>query len=266
MEAPILNISQQGLTPADVEALRKPFPAEQIEFLRGYAYVREQAVNDRLTATDPSWSMVITSTEYRSAMHVVCVGYMVVKGVVRYGVGEQENSQRGSKDYPLDAAKGAATDLLKRLARMFGVGLYLTELPDNVKDENSYRAWQGGNKQSRVIPMNQGTQQPQPEQQHGENKPREILVASGTVFHYTAKDGNQKPAMRLYDKDGEEVGVAWSREPFRVGTLEPDKWPTNGEKFSFGMPHYVEFEKGSNGKLQVAKNAKARPALDNVDF
>lgn len=134
--------AQHGLSFDDYKILRAPFPASEVEFLRGYAYVREQAVNFRLTTVDPNWDYVITHMEYRNEAHVVVMGYMIVKGVTRYAIGEQKNepSKEGVLRV-LDCAKGAETDLLKRLARKFLVGLYLTELPENVKDEGNYQKW-----------------------------------------------------------------------------------------------------------------------------
>lgn len=136
------------LTREDLDTLRAPFAPAEIEFLRGYAYVREYAVNTRLSEVDPSWMMQITAWEYRSEAHVVVMGSMTLKDVTRYGVGEQLNEpskdrQTGAVNPPkvLDCAKGAATDLLKRLARLFFVGAYLTELPDNVKTIEAYTAW-----------------------------------------------------------------------------------------------------------------------------
>lgn len=136
----------QGLTYDDFSKLRAPFQASEVEFLRNFAYVREQAVNFRLSKIDPSWQYVITHMEYRSVAHVVVIGYMTVKGVTRYAIGEQKNE--GNPVRELDCAKGAETDLLKRLARKFMVGLYLTELPDNVRDDASYKAWLAAQKAS----------------------------------------------------------------------------------------------------------------------
>jgi hypothetical protein len=130
------------LTKADVEILRAPFKPEEIDFLRGYAYVREQAVNNRLSEVDPSWSMHISAWEYRADNHVVVMGSMTLNEATRYGIGEQLNDpSKDGKVKTVDCAKGAATDLLKRLARLFFVGLYLTELPDEVKTPEAYAAW-----------------------------------------------------------------------------------------------------------------------------
>lgn len=136
------------LTKQDIEILRAPFPPNEIEFLRGYAYVREQAINNRLSEIDPSWHLQITAWEYRAENHVVVMGSMTLNECTRCGVGEQLNEPAKDKQTQqllppktIDCAKGAATDLLKRCARLFHVGLYLTELPDDVRDYASYKAW-----------------------------------------------------------------------------------------------------------------------------
>jgi hypothetical protein len=133
---------ENTLTHEDYKVLRKPFHPSEVEFLRKYIYIREQAVNFRLTIVDPAWQYVITSMEYRADTHVVVAGYMILKGVQRFAIGEQLNepSREGVIRY-VDCAKGAETDLLKRLARKFMVGLYLTELPNNIDNIEAYREW-----------------------------------------------------------------------------------------------------------------------------
>lgn len=164
------------LTKQDIETLRAPFPPAEIEFLRGYAYVREQAVNNRLSEVDPAWNMQITAWEYRAENHVVVMGSMTLGECTRCGVGEQLNEpakdrQSGQLLPPktLDCAKGAATDLLKRLARLFHVGLYLTELPDKVKDIVTYTAWYNDPTRAQKPPTtpaaaSNGAKQEQPKQ------------------------------------------------------------------------------------------------------
>lgn len=131
-----------ALTKENYDFLSKPYPADDIEFLRGFAYVRERAINIRLTEVDPAWDYRVVSYEYRNPHHVVCTVEMIVAQTVRFGVGEQKNEP--NKDgiiKELDIAKGAETDAFKRAARKFGVGLYLTELPDDVRDFASYKKW-----------------------------------------------------------------------------------------------------------------------------
>lgn len=171
------------LTKADVEILRAPFKPDEIEFLRGYAYVREQAVNNRLSEVDPAWCMHISAWEYRSDAHVVVMGSMTLNEATRYGVGEQANEAgAGKPTKPLDCAKGAATDLLKRLARLFHVGLYLTELGD-VKTIEAYTAWY--NKEKGITPPLQQQQRPPAPQSQPSQQP--------TVYNAPpATDGDTK--------------------------------------------------------------------------
>jgi len=59
-----------------------------------------------------------------------------------------DNASRSKKEtgntYTTEANEGeksAATDALKRCARLFGIGRYLLTLPDNVKDVDSMARW-----------------------------------------------------------------------------------------------------------------------------
>jgi len=124
-----------GLSLDDLTRLRAPLPltGHSLRVQRIYAdgtrahwltYVEEDAVIDRLNNIDPGWSLRIVTTDVRSSA-VIVYGTLTVKGVRRDGVGT--NSIRDGNEH--DAAKGAATDLLKRLGRLFGIGLYLKRAP-----------------------------------------------------------------------------------------------------------------------------------------
>lgn len=119
------------LTPEDVKALNAIFAPEQHEFNRGFVYITERAVCDRLEAVDPSWNFDLKSIQVRDS-DVVVVGTLTIKGVTREGVGMQKIMEKAG-----EAEKGAATDALKRAARLFGVGRYLLDAPE----ERQFGAW-----------------------------------------------------------------------------------------------------------------------------
>ncbi len=176
------------LTKADVEILRAPFKPEEVEFLRGYIYVREQAVNNRLSEVDPSWCMQITAWEYRADNHVVVMGSMTLNEATRYGIGEQLNDpSKDGKVKTVDCAKGAATDLLKRLARLFFVGLYLTELGD-VKTIEAYTAWY--NQVMGITPQ-------RPTNGNGAKAFPTKEAADSFVAHWNATDGLRADELKL---------------------------------------------------------------------
>lgn len=116
-----------ALSQQDFDMLCSPLPMEYgHEFREGslpqdkswcnwLVYTVEGPVIERLNEVDPGWELVITNTESGNAC--TAWGYLTVCGTTRHGAG-------GGKD-----DKGAATDLLKRCARLFGVGLYLKTAP-----------------------------------------------------------------------------------------------------------------------------------------
>lgn len=124
-----------GLTPDDLATLRKPFAPNEHEFLRGFTYITESAVTNRLDDVDPSWSLVILNQAVRDNQAVVTVR-LTVKGVGRDGVGMQTINDKAG-----EAEKGAATDALKRAARLFGIGRYLLDIPPGVGDMPGLTKW-----------------------------------------------------------------------------------------------------------------------------
>ena len=134
-----------ALSPEDVKALCAPFPFEDHEFTRGFAYITEQAITRRLDQVDPNWQFVILET-VRDTTSASVTGRLIIADVSRDGVGTQtveymtaEDKSTGEKKVSLDLAgnpreagevrKGAATDALKRAARLFGVGRYILDAP-----------------------------------------------------------------------------------------------------------------------------------------
>jgi len=124
-----------GLTSDDVERLKAPLPldghsvrvadddAESANFL---CYAEEEPVIDRLNEIDPQWSWEITRIE-KTQKHVTIYGTLTVKGVSRACVGGGSAKREGGLTD--DDEKGAATDAIKRGARLFGIGIYLKQAP-----------------------------------------------------------------------------------------------------------------------------------------
>jgi hypothetical protein len=120
-----------ALLPEDVRALNAIFAANQHEFNQGFVYITERAICDRLETVDPSWTFILQSIQVRDTDAVVA-GSLTVKGVTRQGVGMQKIMAKAG-----EAEKGAATDALKRAARLFGVGRYLLDAPE----ERQFAGW-----------------------------------------------------------------------------------------------------------------------------
>lgn len=118
------------LTAQDLTVLRKPFAVKDHEFLRGFTYITESAITTRIEDVDPEWTFEIMHVTTRDTQCIVHAR-MTIKGVTRDGIGMQVIQSAG------EAEKGAATDALKRCARLFGIGRYLLDLPSGINDEKA---------------------------------------------------------------------------------------------------------------------------------
>lgn len=126
-----------ALTREDNEKLKAPLPLEEGHELRvaesgddwafWLVYTEEDPVKERLDEVDPSWTWAITDKRIGADFATV-YGTLTVNGVSRDCVGDGQSRKDGGK-MTGDAEKGAATDALKRGARLFGVGLYLKTAP-----------------------------------------------------------------------------------------------------------------------------------------
>jgi len=126
---------------ADVKCLTDYFKPEDHEFLQGRAYIKEAAITTRIEEVDPSWSFAILSTEQRGDKIVVTAS-LSIKDVHRDNIGMAEirTAKDGDRETN-EPEKAAATDALKRCARLFGIGRYLLTLPPSVRDEITLGKW-----------------------------------------------------------------------------------------------------------------------------
>lgn len=161
------------LTAEDVRALQAPFAYREHEFLdkknregrttAQLAYITEEAVTARLDGVDPSWSFSIVRIE-RGAKVVVVDAVLTVKGVSREGIGMQKIDDEFG-----EAEKGAATDALKRCARLFSIGRYLLDAP---KTEREFTPWLAEKQREYglLAPKPAAPVQQQPEQQQAKTR------------------------------------------------------------------------------------------------
>lgn len=112
------------LTPEHLKTLQRPFSRADHEFIRGYVYLTEDAITNRIEEVDPSWQFELQRIDHSGEQCVVCAR-MTILDVAREGVGMQKVNEKAG-----EAEKGAATDALKRCARLFGVGRYLLNAPE----------------------------------------------------------------------------------------------------------------------------------------
>ncbi len=111
------------LTPDHLRTLQRPFSRADHEFIRGFVYLTEDAITGRIEEVDPSWQFELQRIDHSGDQVVVCAR-MTLLDVAREGVGMQKVNEKAG-----EAEKGAATDALKRCARLFSVGRYLLNAP-----------------------------------------------------------------------------------------------------------------------------------------
>lgn len=137
------------LTKDDVTTLTRHFLPGEHEFVRGFTYITEQAITTRLDEVDPAWTLTILDTHQRNEQ-IVVTARLTIKGVSRDGVGMQKIERKETTDEktgeikPFESGepeKGAATDALKRAARLFGIGRYLLDTPGRVKTVDHIATW-----------------------------------------------------------------------------------------------------------------------------
>lgn len=119
------------LTNEDLIILKKPFQPREHYFTRGFAYIKESGIADRLEEVDPAWSFQIIETQTREGT-ITVTGRLIVKGVIRDNMGMAQVMSKDDGSEVNEAEKAAATDAFKRCARLFGVGRYLLDAPKNL--------------------------------------------------------------------------------------------------------------------------------------
>lgn len=127
------------LTSTDLSILQRPFEASQHKFIQGRAYIAEEAILTRIEEIDPDWSFRKLDTTQRDKQ-IISTFAMTIKGNTKDGVGMGmiemskpfTDKQTGEMKEPREineAEKSAATDAMRRAARLFGIGRYLLSLP-----------------------------------------------------------------------------------------------------------------------------------------
>jgi hypothetical protein len=142
----------------DALALRWPFRLDDHRFDHEWPYLTEGPIEMRLDEVDPAWSWVIKSIETREVVgsrnefKITVHGSLTIKGVTRDGVGQAITRQSKPKtakdtgemytDEINSAEKSAATDALKRAARLFGIGRYLLATQKaGIKTKDQLERW-----------------------------------------------------------------------------------------------------------------------------
>lgn len=123
------------LTHEDVQQLTAQFDASDHEEREGRTYIREGAITRRLDEVDPSWTWELLGQPVYRDGTVTVTGRLTVNGVWRDGVGMENIRTSKTGNEVNEAEKSAATDALKRAARLFGIGRYLLDLGKGQKPQ-----------------------------------------------------------------------------------------------------------------------------------
>ena len=136
-----------ALTREQLTELKAPFHANDHEFLNGMAYLTEFAITNRIEDIDPAWSFIVREVKQRDSFGdktpytVTVVADLTIEGVTRTGIGQSLVRKAKSGSEANEAEKSAATDALKRAARLFGIGRYLLKLPNNISNVEQIGTW-----------------------------------------------------------------------------------------------------------------------------
>lgn len=158
-----------ALTAQDLQTLKRAFRPNEHEFKQKYVYVAEGAVSDRIEEVDPSWTFEILASYTRDNQAVVNAR-LTIKGVSRDGVGMQDIKETAG-----EPEKGAATDALKRCARLFGIGRYLLDVPNGVTNMETLTKWLGGAQSQNTATSSRFTQQSVTSGQNAANTPSDAI-------------------------------------------------------------------------------------------
>ena len=220
------------LTQEDLMILKAPFAVDQHEFdYNKNVYITEKAICDRIEQVDPAWSMSEPTIQWREGVGGnVCEvsGTMTINGATRGGVGQSSIvTNKSGTDEANQAAKSAATDWLKRLARLFGVGRYLLDTPKWVNDSTTLAKWLNSLESPENAPNSVSTEDkgktpvnPSNGAENGSNdsipdgKTLDVELVRIEVAAIKSGSNAGKPFLKLITTSP-NIGSAFSREVFR---------------------------------------------------
>lgn len=166
-----------SLSLEQLNTLKRPFARADHEFIRNFVYLTEEAITTRIEEVDPSWEFSVLNMSQVGSQAVV-LARLTICGVFRDGVGMQQVLEKAG-----EAEKGAATDALKRCARLFGVGRYLLDAPK----EDQFNAWLA---QKQKEYGQEALKQPQQAQRPPQPPPAQSSPVSGGNSRPLASDGS----------------------------------------------------------------------------
>jgi hypothetical protein len=202
------------LTSEQVTQLKDFFPVQAHEFLNGNTYLTEESITDRLDEVDPSWEF--HKLELTRINNTVTAMYrLTVCGVSRDGVGMatvtylKDKDKNPTTNEANEAEKSAATDALKRCARLFGIGRYILEMGRGVNDQRSLEVWL--NQRRRVNPP--PPSEPQPLEIVSEAVSSDLAIAAGQNMPATPPAPVKTPQQRLGTPQGQTIAQKPTNAP-----------------------------------------------------
>jgi hypothetical protein len=220
------------LTHEDVQLLTAQFDASDHEERDGRTYIRERAITDRLDAVDPSWTWELLGQPVWRDGSVIQSGRLTVKGVWRDGVGMESVRITKTGSEANEAEKSAATDALKRAARLFGIGRYLLDLGKGQKPQRQTQ------QQTRQV-----------DKTTGEITGDDVrFVCTKLTVRLNAQ---KKPYLIFEDtKNPSSFITDFSRDRLRKAGYNVDAWAKPGE-YALDPPAWVSAAPDAKGYLNV---------------
>lgn len=226
-----------GINPEDFKKLIAPFLAKEHEFNpRGFIYIEETALCQRIEQVDLSWEWRVESVNRYDpkGMIATTIGHLTICGITRSGEGSQMVEFRKGTDIESgEVEKGSETDALKRAARKFGIGRYLLECPKDVKEYGpALNKWLGeiARQQGAPTPPSNSERAPAPQPTQAakklDNSANPILSSTDPVkwpaflkwandkFAYSEQ--NVRYALYPLEKDGL---IEWDRDALMARVL-----------------------------------------------
>jgi hypothetical protein len=269
------------MTPDNVKDLTAPFEAGEHEFLRGMTYLTESAITRRLDEVDPTWSFRISLVEHR-ADKVVVYAAMTVCGVTRESNGMEASAYKQGVDrVPENEAnypeKAAVTDALKRCARLFGIGRYILDLPDSVKDMRALTTWlnnRNGSKpaaQAPIIPIDEhnfGHRAPDTRKPKAAAAPKETAEFACEPFVEAGIGKSGKPYIRFEITGRDEWVYAFTRDAFREAGWSVDAWQAaaDGQRVALALDKYPRITAEKDGEMWKAVRVTAYELSDAAEL
>lgn len=211
------------LTHDDLKTLKAPFDATDHEFLNKRAYITESAITDRLEVVDPAWQFDIRATTERG-ITISVIGRLTLKGVTRENIGMAQVNARDDGRENNEAEKSAATDALKRCARLFGVGRYLLDLPGWVTDgETLAKHLRSTQPRNEAPAASEPERHPAPVTQL-DDEPRELIAALVETKVYTDKKGGGERKRLVYHCAGDVKAAAFSTRAAKDAGYDVTTW------------------------------------------